>query len=250
VLSSAAYANSSWNQVLDGPQQRKFELLTGAESPPAPSVVPDPPMPTGAKAPGQGVNRVPSMSHVSVESRRVPVRAAPSFRPKAQALPLTPARRGPPGKAGQRAVQLAPMIDEVALRYDIDPLLLHAIARVESAHNASAISHAGAHGLMQVIVPTAQRFGVAQSRQLHDPRTNLEVSARYLKRLQSRFSGRLDLVLAAYNAGEGAVEKHGRRIPPYKETQGYVRKVLAEYANLRRIRGQQLAGLTRAEAGL
>lgn len=132
------------------------------------------------------------------------------------------------------AVALAPLIDSAARSHNIDPLLLHAIARVESRHNTRAISHAGAHGLMQVIVPTAARFGVGSAQALHDPQTNLHVSARYLKTLQARFGNQLPLVLAAYNAGEGAVERHGRRIPPYRETQGYVRQVLAEYALLRR----------------
>ena len=136
---------------------------------------------------------------------------------------------------GVRPVMLAPLIDQAARAYDIDPLLLHAIARVESRHNIGAISHAGAHGLMQVIVPTARRFGVGQAAELHDPATNLDVSARYLKTLQQRFGNNLPLVLAAYNAGEGAVEKHGRQIPPYRETQSYVRKVLAEYGVLRQV---------------
>ena len=88
---------------------------------------------------------------------------------------------------------------------------------------------------MQVIVPTARRFGVNAAHELHHPETNLDVSARYLKVLQRRFGNDLPLVLAAYNAGEGAVEKHGRQIPPYRETQGYVRKVIAEYDLLRRV---------------
>jgi len=134
---------------------------------------------------------------------------------------------------------LAPLIDRTARLHDIDPLLLHAIARVESRHQPGAVSHAGAHGLMQVIVPTAQRFGVANAQQLHDPHTNLQVSAKYLKTLQTRFGNNLRLVLAAYNAGEGAVEKHGWRVPPYPETQGYVRKVLSEYAWLRRVHQHQ-----------
>ena len=95
-------------------------------------------------------------------------------------------------------------------------------------------------------MPTARRFGVGAAQQLHDPQTNLDVSARYLKTLQQRFGNDLTLVLAAYNAGEGAVEKHGRRIPPYRETQDYVRKVMAEYGTLRRISlrqpARQLAG--------
>ncbi len=147
------------------------------------------------------------------------------------ARPATPLRGG--GSA--RPVALAPLIDHAARTHDIDPLLLHAIARVESRHKPGAISHAGAHGLMQVIVPTARRFGVDSAQQLHHPGTNLDVSARYLKTLQRRFGNDLPLVLAAYNAGEGAVEKYGRRIPPYRETQGYVRQVMSEYALLRRV---------------
>ena len=134
-----------------------------------------------------------------------------------------------------RPAVFAPLIDRAAQAHDIDPLLLHAIARVESRHQPDAKSHAGAHGLMQVIVPTARRFGVDAAQQLRDPQTNLDVSARYLKTLQRRFGNDLTLILAAYNAGEGAVEKYGRKIPPYRETQGYVRKVIAEYDLLRRV---------------
>lgn len=150
-------------------------------------------------------------------------------------------------RAAGRPMTLAPLVDRAAREHDIDPLLLHAIARVESRHQPGAISHAGAHGLMQVIVPTARRFGVGEARALHDPETNLQVSARYLKTLQRRFGNDLSLVLAAYNAGEGAVEKHGRRIPPYRETQDYVRKVLGEYSVLRRVSRQHHAAPSRAE---
>ena len=129
-----------------------------------------------------------------------------------------------------RALALVPQISQVAERYRIDPLLLHAIAHVESRHNPDAVSHAGALGLMQVMPATARRFGVTQPRtELHDPRISLEVSSAYLKTLQRRFDNDLTLVIAAYNAGEGAVEKYGRRVPPYKETQGYVKAVMAHY---------------------
>ena len=77
-------------------------------------------------------------------------------------------------------------------------------------------------------------MGVADARDLLTPQANLEASAKYLKRLQARFGNDLTLVLAAYNAGEGAVERHGRRVPPFAETQAYVRNVLAVYAELRR----------------
>lgn len=197
----------------------------------------------------------------------VPVTHGPK-RPLAgpQASPAPAARAAtrdwaPPSRTAERQrvagtlrpAALAPLIDGTARRHDIDPLLLHAIARVESRHQPGAISYAGAHGLMQVIVPTARRFGVDSAQQLHHPATNLEVSARYLKTLQRRFGNDLTLVLAAYNAGEGAVEKYGRRIPPYRETQGYVRKVLAEYQLLRQVslrRGDGVLARIVAEAEL
>jgi soluble lytic murein transglycosylase-like protein len=131
--------------------------------------------------------------------------------------------------ATTRALALAPQMDAVARRHNIDPLLLHAVAYVESRHNSSAISSAGARGVMQVMPATAARFGVDQAGALHHAPTNLEVSAVYLKTLQGRFGTDLPLVLAAYNAGEGAVERYGRRIPPYAETQQYVKQVLAKY---------------------
>ena len=171
---------------------------------------------------------------------------APQGRAAAQAHDLLPipqplARPGqrptPPLKQPLRALSLAPAIDAVARRHDIDPLLLHAIAHVESRHDPAARSHAGALGVMQVMPATARRFGVAQQHQLHVPRTNLEVSAAYLKTLQRRFGLDLPLVLAAYNAGEGAVERHGRRIPPYRETRDYVQRVLQQYGLLQRYRG-------------
>lgn len=129
----------------------------------------------------------------------------------------------------QSVLKLADEVAAVARRHDIDPLLLHAIAHVESRHNTSAVSRAGARGVLQVMPDTARRFGVMDRAALHDARTNLEVGASYLKVLQQRFGNDLPLVLAAYNAGEGAVERHGRRIPPFKETQAYVRDVLARY---------------------
>lgn len=154
----------------------------------------------------------------------------PTLPPPAAVGPAKKGRRHIGRSALARALSLDHHVTEVAAAYRIDPLLLHAIAHVESRHNASAISHAGAMGLMQVMPATAQRFGVTSPRtQLLDPRTSLEVSSAYLKKLQDRFDNDLVLIIAAYNAGEGAVEKYGRRVPPYRETQGYVRNVLAHY---------------------
>ncbi|WP_157131796.1 lytic transglycosylase domain-containing protein [Piscinibacter gummiphilus] len=154
--------------------------------------------------------------------------------------------RGVSREASARALSLVPQISDVAARFRIDPLLLHAIAHVESRHNPDAVSHAGALGLMQVMPATARRFGVTSPKaQLHDPKISLEVSSAYLKTLQRRFDNNLTLVIAAYNAGEGAVEKYGRQVPPYKETQGYVRDVMAHYRALLSLRD---AGATPAPA--
>jgi len=177
-----------------------------------------------------------------------PPAAAPTATVIRSSAPVAGGRaiRGVSREASARALSLVPQISDVAARFRIDPLLLHAIAHVESRHNPDAVSHAGALGLMQVMPATARRFGVTSPKaQLHDPKISLEVSSAYLKTLQQRFDNNLTLVIAAYNAGEGAVEKYGRQVPPYKETQGYVRDVLAHYRALLSLRD---AGATPAPA--
>ena len=96
----------------------------------------------------------------------------------------------------------------------------------ESHFNTRAVSPKGARGLMQLMPGTAARFGVSNP---HDPAQNVRGGTRYLKQLLNRFNGRVELVLASYNAGEGAVEKYGRRVPPYRETRHYVRRISARY---------------------
>ena len=110
-----------------------------------------------------------------------------------------------------------------ARRYRLSPGLLHAVIHAESAYNPSAVSSAGAQGLMQLMPGTAARYGVSDS---FNPVENVRGGAAYLRDLLDMFDQDLRLALAGYNAGEGAVMKHGRKIPPYAETQGYVRKVL------------------------
>jgi soluble lytic murein transglycosylase-like protein len=130
------------------------------------------------------------------------------------------------GALADRARSMEPVIDEVARRHGIDPNYLKAMMRVESGFQVSAVSPKGATGLMQVMPATARRFGVDDpSRELHDPYTNVETAARYIKFLQREFHDDWYLITAAYNAGEGAVRKHGNAIPPYKETRHYVRAV-------------------------
>jgi soluble lytic murein transglycosylase-like protein len=110
-----------------------------------------------------------------------------------------------------------------ARRYRLAPGLIHAVIRAESSYNPAATSPAGAQGLMQLMPGTAARYGVADS---FDPVENVRGGAAYLRDLLDMFDQDLRLALAGYNAGEGAVLKHGRQIPPYAETQDYVRKVL------------------------
>jgi soluble lytic murein transglycosylase-like protein len=126
-----------------------------------------------------------------------------------------------------------PALNQAARQHNIDPLLLHAVAHIESRHNSKAISPAGARGVMQVMPATARRFGVSDpERELLDVNVNAKVSAAYLLKLRSLFGDDLRLMLAAYNAGEGAVMKYGRNVPPYPETQAYVRDVIAVYKQL------------------
>lgn len=112
----------------------------------------------------------------------------------------------------------------------LDAALLHAVITVESGHNATAVSPKGARGLMQLMPATARRYGV---RDLFEPTQNLRGGSAYLRDLLIMFDGNFDLALAAYNAGEGAVLRHGRQIPPYAETQHYVPRVLGIYQRLR-----------------
>ena len=115
--------------------------------------------------------------------------------------------------------------------YDVSPALLMAVMHAESGFNPNALSPAGAVGLMQIMPPTGRRYGVRHD--LFDPTNNIDVGARYLKDLLTFFKGDMELAIAAYNAGEGAVLKHGRRIPPYAETQAYVPKVMRLYSHYR-----------------
>lgn len=109
----------------------------------------------------------------------------------------------------------------------VDPLLLYSVMHQESSFKSHAISPKGARGLMQLMPGTAIRFGVTN---IFDPRQNIEGGARYLRFLNDRFNGDLSLILAGYNAGEGAVEKYGWRVPPYSETQEYVRRISRRYS--------------------
>ena len=119
-------------------------------------------------------------------------------------------------------------VTQVAHRHRIDPLLLHAVMLQESGYRPRIVSHAGAVGLMQIMPGTGALLGV-QRQHLTVPMVNIDAGARLLRRLAEKYNNSFDLVLAAYNAGEGAVAKYGNRVPPYRETQDYVRRVMANY---------------------
>ena len=114
------------------------------------------------------------------------------------------------------------LIDTLSAEYGLDSSLVKAVMHVESAFNPKAVSRAGARGLMQLMPATASRFGVKNS---FDPEQNMRGGMKYLSWLNGRFGGNLSLVLAGYNAGEGAVDKY-KGIPPYQETRDYVNKVI------------------------
>ncbi|QQS39922.1 MAG: lytic transglycosylase domain-containing protein [Acidobacteriota bacterium] len=114
-------------------------------------------------------------------------------------------------------------------KYSIDPLLIYAQMHQESAFKRRAKSHKGASGLMQLMPATARRFGVTN---IWDPKQNIEAGVKYMRWLIDKFDGDVVLALAGYNAGEGAVMKYGWRIPPYRETQEYVRRITNRYNSL------------------
>jgi hypothetical protein len=124
------------------------------------------------------------------------------------------------------SVRLDSIIKQSGTRHGVDPYLIFCVMEQESHFNTRAVSPVGARGLMQLMPGTAARFGV---RNPHDPTQNISGGARYLKELLGRFRGRVDLVLAGYNAGEGNVMRFGYRVPPFRETRNYVRRVGARY---------------------
>jgi soluble lytic murein transglycosylase-like protein len=164
-----------------------------------------------ADANGRLVRSTVVMPHVVHENviSAVPV----GQEPPAAAEPA-PQHKAPPGTFREA-------IDRIAERNKLSPLLVHSVIKVESNYNPNAISPKGALGLMQLIPSTARRFGVSNA---FNPVENVEGGARYLRYLLDLYKGDYRLALAAYNAGEGAVAKHGG-VPPYAETVNYLQQV-------------------------
>jgi hypothetical protein len=163
--------------------------------------------------------------HVVVAPSLAPARMVP----RRQAHPSTVSDPQPVSDPTPDTQALRLMAARAAQHYDVDPLLVDSVIHVESGYNPLAVSPKGAMGLMQLIPATARRFGVTNP---FDPKENIEAGVRYLKYLQGLF-GDDRLALAAYNAGEAAVARHGW-IPPYPETQNYVDQVGKRYGEARR----------------
>jgi soluble lytic murein transglycosylase-like protein len=122
------------------------------------------------------------------------------------------------------------LIEAAAQTHGVDSALVHAVISAESGYNPTALSKAGARGLMQLMPATAQRYGVQN---IMDPQENIHGGVKYLRDLLTMFSGNMELAVAAYNAGENAVIKYGHKIPPYAETVNYVPKVIGFYNKFR-----------------
>ncbi len=151
--------------------------------------------------------------------------------PHANAGPLGAAPAGPAaGAPSKREPGFRAVIETAAARHGVDAALLQAVIAVESGFDPNAVSRRKAGGLMQLTPETAVRYGVAN---VFDPADNVRAGAQFLAHLLKRFDNDLELALAAYNAGEGAVLQHGRRMPPFRETVAYVPKVMAAYRRYR-----------------
>ena len=186
----------------------------------------------------------------SARSARPPTARMPEAVLRHDAAPMTllPNRDGMPAAAVRPVVsaqqrRLTPLINAIALGEGVEPALVHAVISQESRYHARAGSPAGAVGLMQLMPATAARYGLTPNDR-YDPAKNVRAGIRYLKFLSRQFNGQLDLILAGYNAGEGAVQKYGNRIPPYRETQDYVRQVKGYLVLYRQRRRHRAANAT------
>ena len=162
------------------------------------------------------------------------------------ALPITvpaaangAAEVGKEGSVSLDRSELRQLINQVSLEYGVDPKLVDALVRVESSYDPRAVSRKGAMGLMQLMPDTADRLEVEDP---FDPEENVRGGVKEFSRLVDRYAGNLQLALAAYNAGEGAVARY-RGVPPYNETRNYVSRILTLYTG----RPYRLAGTYRAK---
>ena len=187
---------------------------------------------------------------VQIQTPKVDPKAQPKRLLRLTSMPMNPSLGG--FTTGNSDVDN--YIVDSGKRNSVDPLLLYSIMHQESSFKTRAMSYKGARGLMQLMPPTAARFGV---RNIWDPKQNIEGGARYMRFLLDLFEGDVRLALAGYNAGEGAVMKYGYKVPPYSETQEYVRRISKRYSLIRdpeaaasanRLTAEQLAAAKQKES--
>ena len=201
-----------------------FDVQNGvrvAQAPPKATTGPAK-LPPGARARSRKKSEAVNASALLAPSLMSSALVQPTVMSTASTAELTSLRGFTTGSA-----QVDGYLIDAGTKNGIDPLLLYSVMHQESSFKSHAVSPKGARGLMQLMPGTAIRFGVTN---IFDPRQNIEGGARYLRFLSDRFDGELSLILAGYNAGEGAVEKYGWRIPPYAETQEYVRRISRRYS--------------------
>jgi soluble lytic murein transglycosylase-like protein len=179
---------------------------------------------------GGGVGFAAALAAANQETLTLAV-AAPA-RTRAATLRATAPDLDLPSEADVR--RFAPIVARAARVHGVDEALVHAVIFAESSYDPDAISPAGATGLMQLMPATAEQYGV---RDLFDPAQNVSGGVRLLRDLLDRFDGNLELALAAYNAGAGAVIRAGHRVPPRPETVAYVPKVIDYYRHFRTLKG-------------
>ena len=185
-------------------------------------------------------DRTASLSPVGTAPPGTSIRTPPALQtgPPPRGVANSPPPLALPSRpTGNRGSGISRVILASARQHRLDPLLVKAVMLTESAGRPRARSPKGAIGLMQLMPATARRFGVANA---YDPDQNVGGGARYLRWLLDRYGGNVALALAGYNAGEGAVDRHGG-IPPYRETRDYVWRVRATHAALGRILDRKLA---------
>lgn len=173
-----------------------------------------------APAPGKGVAKNMVTNSQGVSFQNILNTVDNKFQPGQTTSSAPPTQQQQLDSASVR-----PYVQEAAAKYNVDPALIEAVIKQESAYDASARSHVGAQGLMQLMPGTASDLGVQNSL---DPRENVMGGTKYLAQLMDMFDGNLTKVLAGYNAGPGNVQKYGG-VPPFEETQNYVEKVLNNY---------------------
>ena len=171
-------------------------------------------------------NGVVHFSNMPDDKRYKLIRREAGSAPAPVAAPAVGAAANVYMPAEESIRRFSPIIDTASRLHGVDAALIHAVISAESGYNPSALSKAGAMGLMQLMPQTAKRYGVTN---IMDPVQNITGGVRYLRDLLSMFNGNLELAIAAYNAGENAVIRYGNKIPPYAETVQYVPKVLGFY---------------------